>query len=91
MGGQGFRPLFFKQIQMHTITGFYFFSHKNGKKYVIYSTLYKLGRFASLHECTGMTDAQARGAFVIEHSREVDYLMKVKKQNDNKSKIILNP
>jgi hypothetical protein len=72
----------------HTITGFYFFSHVNGKKYVVYSTLYKSGRWASMHECTGLTDEQARGKFVVEHSEEVDRLMMQKEKA--KSKIILN-
>jgi hypothetical protein len=73
---------------MHQITGFYFFSHKDGSKYVVYSTLYKSGRWASMHECTGLTDEQARGKFVVEHSEEVDRLMKQKEKA--KSKIILN-
>lgn len=75
---------------MHQITGYYFFSHKNGKKYVVYSTLYKSGRWASMHDCTGLTEAQARGKFVIEHSEEVDRLMAEKKKNETQSKIILN-
>lgn len=74
---------------MHSITGFYFFTKADGKKFVVYSTLYKSGRYASIHDCTGLTDEQARGKFVIEHSNEVDHLMKVKKQNESRSKIIL--
>lgn len=75
---------------MHQITGYYFFSHKNGKKYVVYSTLYESGRWASMHECTGLTEAQARGKFIVEHSKEVDRLMAEKKRNETQSKIILN-
>jgi hypothetical protein len=55
---------------------------------VVYSTLYKSGRWASMHECTGLTDEQARGKFVVEHSEEVDRLMMQKEKA--KSKIILN-
>jgi hypothetical protein len=72
----------------HQITGFYFFK-KGDKSYVVYSTLYKSGRYASWHECTGLTEEQARGKFVLEHSAEVDLLMRQKKANDSKSKIIV--
>lgn len=71
---------------MHQITGYYFFT-KGEKKFVVYSTLYKAGRFASMHECTGLTDEQARGKFLIEHSNEVDLLIKQKKQQN---KIVLS-
>lgn len=75
---------------MHQITGYFFFTHKNGKKYVIYSTLYSSGRYASTHECTGLTDEQARGKFIIEHSNEVDVLLAQKRQNEREnSKLIL--
>jgi hypothetical protein len=57
---------------MHKITGFYFFDHKDGRRFVIYSTLYKEGRFANTFECTGLSDEQARGKFVIDHSKMVD-------------------
>ena len=67
---------------MHQITGYYFFT-KGEKKYVIYSTKYPDGRFASMHECTGMTDEQARGRFIIEHSEEVDYLMREKQLKEH--------
>jgi hypothetical protein len=70
---------------MHQITGFYFFT-KGEKKYVIYSTLYSHGRYANTFECTGLTDEQARGKFIIEHSKMVDLSLK-QKQNQ---KIILN-
>ena len=72
---------------MHQITGFRFFD-KADKRFVIYSTLYKSGRWASLHECTGLTDEQARGKFIVEHSKEVDRLM-MEKHNETK-KIILS-
>jgi hypothetical protein len=74
---------------MHQITGYFFFSNKKGKKYVVYSTLYKSGRYASMHNCTGMSDDQARGAFILEHSREVDHLLTQEKANKNQSKIIV--
>jgi hypothetical protein len=74
---------------MHQVTGFYFFT-KDDKKYVVYSTLYKSGRYASFHEYTGLTDEQARGRFIIEHSKEVDSLLMQKQSNENKSKIILS-
>jgi hypothetical protein len=74
---------------MHQITGFRFFN-KGPKRFVIYSTLYKSGRWASMHECTGLTDEQARGKFIVEHSEEVDRLMAQKKLNDSKHKIILS-
>jgi hypothetical protein len=67
---------------MHQITGFYFFN-KGEKKFVIYSTKYDSGRFASVHEYTGLTDEQARGRFIVEHSEEVDYLIRDKKQKDS--------
>lgn len=73
---------------MHQVTGFYFFN-KGEKKYVVYSTLYKSGRYASWHDCTGLTDEQARGKFLVEHSNEVDLLMKQKKRDENKVKIIV--
>lgn len=75
---------------MHQITGFYFFTKpKTGKRYVMYSTLYKSGRYASTHDCTGLTDAQARGKFIIEHSNEVDTLLRQERENKQKqSKII---
>jgi hypothetical protein len=72
---------------MHQITGFYFFTKADGKKFVVYSTKYPSGRYCSLHECTGLADEQARGKFILEHSKEVDYLIRQK----NNSKIILNP
>jgi hypothetical protein len=72
----------------HQITGYYFFT-KGEKKFVIYSTKYKGGRYASIHECTELTDEQARGKFVIEHSNEVDQLMKQKEIDEQKHKIIL--
>lgn len=71
---------------MHQITGFYFFDHKDGRRFVIYSTLYKEGRFANTFECTGLTDEQARGKFIVDHSRMVDAsLNQLRKQ----SKIVL--
>lgn len=73
---------------MHQITGYFFITHKNGKKFVIYSTLYKSGRYASMHECTGITDEQARGKFIIEHSKEVDHLLREEQKNKSHSKII---
>lgn len=78
-------PRTIKTFQMHQVTGFYFFN-KDDKKYVVYSTLYKHGRYASVHECTGLTDPQAQGKFLIDHSNEVDLLLRQKKSN---SKIIL--
>ena len=68
---------------MHQITGYYFLTHRNGKRYVIYSTYYEHGKYRSWHECTGLTDEQAKGKFIIEHSHEVDYLIKDKKQKDS--------
>jgi hypothetical protein len=62
----------------HQITGYYFFN-KGEKKYVIYSTKYKGGRYASMHECTGLTEEQARGKFITAHSEEVDHLLKRQK------------
>jgi hypothetical protein len=82
-------PLLPKLFCMHPITGYYFFSHANGKKYVVYSTLYKSGRYASMHECTDLTDEQARGKFVIEHSNEVDLVMRQKQVNEQQNKIVL--
>lgn len=73
---------------MHQITGYYFFT-KGDKKFLVYSTLYKSGRWASFHDCTGLTDEQARGKFIVEHSKEVDLLMAQKKKDESKSKIIL--
>lgn len=67
---------------MHQITGYYFFN-KGDKKYVIYSTKYPSRRFASVHECTDLTDEQARGKFIVEHSNEVDYLIKEKQRQDS--------
>lgn len=71
---------------MHQITGFYFLTNKDGRKHVVYSTLYKDGRYCSMHDATGLTDEQARGKFVIEHSNEVDHLLREK--NKQQSKII---
>jgi hypothetical protein len=68
---------------MHQITGFYFTG-----KYVFYSTKYAHARYMSCHDRTGLTDEQAKGKFIIEHNREVDYLIAQKREN---SKIILNP
>jgi hypothetical protein len=62
----------------HQITGFYFY-----KNYVIYSTKYESGRYCSMHDRTGLTDEQAMGKFIIEHSKEVDYLIRDKKQKDS--------
>lgn len=73
---------------MHQITGYRFFFKKD-KKFVLYSTLYAHGRYASLHECTGLTDQQASVKFIVEHNHEVDRLLAEKKRNQ--SKIILNP
>jgi hypothetical protein len=70
---------------MHQITGFYFFTHKDGRKFVIYSTRYKSGRYANTFECTGLTDEQARGKFIVEHSKMVDATLR-----QTQSKIILN-
>jgi hypothetical protein len=67
---------------MHQITGYYFFT-KGDKKFVIYSTKYDSGRFASMHDCTGLTDEQARGKFIVEHSKEVDFLRKEKQRQDS--------
>jgi hypothetical protein len=67
---------------MHQITGYYFFE-KGDKKFVIYSTKYESGRFASMHECTGLTDEQARGKFIVEHSKEVDFLRMEKQRQDS--------
>jgi hypothetical protein len=67
---------------MHQITGYYFFT-KGDKKFVIYSTKYDSGRFASMHECTGLTDEQARGRFIVEHSQEVDFLRREKQRQDS--------
>jgi hypothetical protein len=69
---------------MHSITGFFFFDHKDGRRFVIYSTLYSHGRYANTFECTGLTDEQARGKFVLDHSKLVDNTLK-----SQKSKIIL--
>lgn len=74
---------------MHYPTGYYFFSHKDGRKFVIYSTLYKEGRFANTFECTGLTDEQARGKFLIDHSKMVDSSMVQKRLQESKHKIIL--
>lgn len=75
---------------MHPVTGYFFFTNaKTGRKHVIYSTLYSDGWFASMHDCTGLTEQQARGRFLVEHSWEVDVLIKQKAVNENKSKIIL--
>lgn len=73
---------------MHQITGYYFFT-KGDKRFVVYSTLYQSGRYASFHDCTGLTEEQAKGKFIIDHNKEVDLLMQQKKKNDSKSKIIL--
>lgn len=74
---------------MHQITGYYFFTKSDGKKYVVYSTLYKEGRFANMFECTGLTDEQARGKFVIDHSQMVDASLIQKRNQESKSKIVL--
>lgn len=74
---------------MHQITGFYFFTHKDGRRFVIYSTLYQSGRFASFHDCTGMTEQQARGAFITQHNHEVDRLLVQKRMGENRQKIIV--
>lgn len=68
---------------MYQVTGFYFHKH-----YVIYSTKTTTGRFASMHDRTGLTDQQAQGKFHIEHSEEVDRLIKQKKDTDSKSRIL---
>jgi hypothetical protein len=73
----------------HQITGYRFFT-KGEKNFVIYSTLYKSGRFASLHNCTGLTEEQARGKFIVEHSNEVDLLLMEKQNQERKHKIILS-
>jgi hypothetical protein len=73
---------------MHQITGYYFFT-KSDKRFVVYSTLYQSGRYASFHDCTGLTEEQAKGKFIVDHNKEVDFLMQQKKKNDSKSKIIL--
>jgi hypothetical protein len=36
-----------------------------------------------MHDRTGLTDEQAMGKFIIEHSKEVDYLIRDKKQKDS--------
>jgi hypothetical protein len=73
---------------MHQITGFRFFTKNNGNKYVVYSTLYSHGRYASLHDCTGLTDQQAMGKFIVEHNHEVDRLLKEKQANEKQSLIL---
>lgn len=62
---------------------------KGEKRFVMYSTLYRGGRFSSMHECTGLTDEQAKGKFIIEHSNEVDHLIAEKQRRENKSRIIV--
>ena len=63
---------------------------KGDKRFVVYSTLYKSGRYASWHDCTGMPDDQARGKFLMEHSNEEDHLLKTEnQQNEKRSKIIV--
>jgi hypothetical protein len=74
---------------MHYPTGFYFFT-KGEKKYVIYSTLYKSGRYANTFECTDLTDEQARGKYLIDHSKMVDATMRQKQMQESKHKIILS-
>lgn len=70
---------------MHQITGYRFTG-----KWVIYSTLYSHGKYASMHDRTGLTDQQAMGKFIVEHSYEVDYLIKRKNdlEKEQHSKII---
>lgn len=68
---------------MHQVTGYYFTG-----KWVIYSTLYRQGRYASIHDRTGLTDQQAMGKFLIEHSHEVDYLL-LQEQKQQHSKLHL--
>lgn len=67
------------------VTGFYF--HKN---YVIYSTKTKEGRFCSMHNREGLTDQQAMGKFHLEHAREVEHLVRIKKEGEEQHKIIIN-
>lgn len=78
------------QQHFHPITGFYFHITKEGVKWVGYSTLYHSGRYLSWHNATGLTDEQARGKFIVEHSQEVDHLIAEKQKKENKNKIILN-
>jgi hypothetical protein len=73
---------------MHQITGYRFFN-KGQKKYVMYSTLYERGRFATVHECTDLTDQQAMGKFICEHSHEVDRMIREQEANKKHSKIII--
>jgi hypothetical protein len=79
-------PCYLKPSKMHKITGFFFFDHKDGRRFVIYSTLYESGRYANTFECTGLTDEQARGKFVIDHSNMVELTLK----QQRKSKLILS-
>lgn len=71
---------------MHQITGYYFL----GQKHVMYSTMYSHGRYCSIHDRTGLTEAQAKGRFIVEHSQEVDRLIKERKDREKQqhSKII---
>ena len=70
---------------MHLITGYYFHKH-----YVIYSTKTKDGRFCSMHDRTDLTDQQAMGKFIVEHNHEVETLIRQKKREESKHKIILS-
>lgn len=65
---------------MHLPTGYYFL----GTKWVMYSTKYESGRWASIHDRTGLSEEQARGKFLVEHSHEVDRLMVEAKTKQSK-------
>lgn len=64
-----------------TITGYYFF-RKGERKYVLYSSIIGDDRFASMHDCTELTDDQAKNRFKEEHHKEVMLLIKQKHEND---------
>lgn len=74
---------------MHPVTGYYFLGGAGGK-YVMYSTMYDHGRYLSIHNREGLTEAQAKGKFLVEHSHEVDRLMKENRDREKQqhSKII---
>ena len=62
-------------------------------KHIAYVSVVQRNAYISIHNRDGLTDQQARMKFHIEHTNEVDYLIRKKileEEKKNEGKLLLN-